>query len=82
MDPNKDLELEKLLAQASASALKSLDAMVDVDQMLSVLYREVGLESEAEQDNIQTPGNAHHANAEGSFCQAACCRPGLISVTF
>ena len=44
MDHDTELALDQFLERASRSALKSLDAVVDVEQRLRTLYREVGHE--------------------------------------
>jgi hypothetical protein len=51
MDHDKNLKLDKLLERTSVSALKSLDAVVDVEQRLRDFYREVGLDPEFVQDD-------------------------------
>jgi hypothetical protein len=42
MDHDSNTTLEQFLARASSSALKSLDAVVDVEQRLRELFRDVG----------------------------------------
>jgi len=44
MDRDTELALDQFLERAAKSALKSLDARVDVEQQLCALYREVGHE--------------------------------------
>ncbi|MEV4755451.1 hypothetical protein AB0J86_10095 [Micromonospora sp. NPDC049559] len=46
MDPDKDLVLDRILERTPASALASLNAVIDVEQRLRDLYREVGLDPE------------------------------------
>ena len=49
MDPD-DLVLDDLIERAFTSMLKSLDAVVDVEQRLTDLCRDFGLNSELTQD--------------------------------
>jgi hypothetical protein len=51
MDPDKKHVLDQLIERAAASALKSLDAVVDVEQQLRDLYQEAGLDPELVQDH-------------------------------
>jgi hypothetical protein len=44
MDLDRNRELDQILERTSASALKSLDAVVDVNQHLRDLHRDVELE--------------------------------------
>ncbi|MEV4117646.1 hypothetical protein [Micromonospora sp. NPDC049645] len=44
MDHDKDYALDQLMRRASASALKSLDATVDIEQRLRDLLRDAGID--------------------------------------
>lgn len=65
MDRERDLDLDTFLMNASRSALESLDAVIDVEQRLRDLYRDVG-QSKTPADGIIRDGAAEDATEPGA----------------